>query len=397
MLPLKQAEFQPSEFVRRDRFMSASAPEAAAQRKTPLYTMHRALGAKMVEFGGWQMPVEYSGLIAEHRAVRTHAGLFDVSHMGEIQLRGPEALDAVQHVTMNDASRLAEGQAQYSALLTEQGTFLDDILVHKLSPNDYLLVVNAGTCARDFAWVHQQSQRFHCHVNDYSTYYAQLAIQGPQALAILQTLTPVDLAAIKNYWFTWGTVCGVANVLIARTGYTGEDGFELYIPADEATSQRVWNEVHVAGREAGLLPCGLGARNTLRLEAGMPLYGHEIDEQTNVFEAGLERFCKLDKPEFIGKQALIAIRDAGRPRRKLAGLEMTGRGIGRDGYRVLNAEGQPVGVVTSGSPAPSLQKNIALARLPVELCAVGTELAVEVRNQPVTARVTPLPFYRRAR
>ncbi len=374
--------------------MSTPAP-AAPLRKTPLYALHRALGAKMVDFGGWHMPVEYSGLIAEHKAVRTRAGLFDVSHMGEIQLRGPEALDAVQHVSMNDASKLAEGQAQYSALLTERGTFLDDILVHKLSPNDYLLVVNAGTCAKDFAWVRQQSQRFHCHVNDYSSYYAQLAIQGPQALSVLQTLTSVDLAAIKNYWFTWGTVCGVANVLIARTGYTGEDGFEIYVPADEAISQRIWSEVREAGRAVDLLPCGLGARNTLRLEAAMPLYGHEIDEQTNVFEAGLERFCKLDKPEFFGKPALIAAREAGGPRRKLVGLEMTGRGIGRDGYPVLDAAGQKIGVVTSGSPAPFLQKNIALAYVPVEQSAVGTELAVEVRSQPVTARVTALPFYRR--
>ena len=374
--------------------MSASAP-AAALRKTPLYALHRALGAKMVDFGGWEMPVEYSGLIAEHKAVRTRAGLFDVSHMGEIQLRGPEALDAVQHVSMNDASKLAEGQAQYSALLTERGTFLDDILVHKLSPNDYLLVVNAGTCAKDFAWVRQQSQRFHCHVNDYSGYYAQLAIQGPQALSVLQKLTNVDLAAIKNYWFTWGTVCGVANVLIARTGYTGEDGFEIYVPADEAISQRIWSEVRESGRDVDLLPCGLGARNTLRLEAAMPLYGHEIDEQTNVFEAGLERFCKLDKPEFVGQQAMIAAREAGGPRRKLVGLEMTGRGIGRDGYPVLDASGQKIGVVTSGSPAPFLQKNIALAYVPVEQGAVGTELAVEVRSQPVTARVTALPFYRR--
>ena len=374
--------------------MSTPAP-AAPLRKTPLYALHRALGAKMVDFGGWHMPVEYSGLIAEHKAVRTRAGLFDVSHMGEIQLRGPEALDAVQHVSMNDASKLAEGQAQYSALLTERGTFLDDILVHKLSPNDYLLVVNAGTCAKDFAWVRQQSQRFHCHVNDYSSYYAQLAIQGPQALSVLQTLTSVDLAAIKNYWFTWGTVCGVANVLIARTGYTGEDGFEIYVPADEAISQRIWSEVREAGRAVDLLPCGLGARNTLRLEAAMPLYGHEIDEQTNVFEAGLERFCKLDKPEFFGKPALIAAREAGGLRRKLVGLEMTGRGIGRDGYPVLDAAGQKIGVVTSGSPAPFLQKNIALAYVPVEQSAVGTELAVEVRSQPVTARVTALPFYRR--
>ncbi len=364
-------------------------------RKTALNAIHRQHRAKMVDFGGWDMPVEYSGLIAEHIATRTRVGLFDVSHMGEIQLRGPEALDAVQHFSMNDASKLAEGQAHYSALLTPQGTFIDDILVHKLSANDYLLVVNAGTCEKDFAWIKQQSQRFHCHASNYSSYYSQLAIQGPQALAVLRQLTSVDLAAIRNYWFVWGTVCGVANVLISRTGYTGEDGFEIYIPADEATSQRVWKEILEAGRAFEILPCGLGARNTLRLEAAMPLYGHEIDDQTNVFEAGLERFCKLDKPDFIGRQALLGIRDSGGPQRKLVGLEMLERGIGRDGYRVLNATGQPIGAVTSGSPAPFLKKNIAMAYVPMEYSAVGTELAVKVRGQPIKAKVVPLPFCRR--
>ncbi len=376
--------------------MSATATTTPTTlRKTALNATHRQHRAKMVDFGGWDMPVEYSGLIAEHIAVRTRVGLFDVSHMGEIQLRGPEALDAVQMFSMNDASKLTEGQAQYSALLTPQGTFIDDILVHKLSANDYLLVVNAGTCEKDFAWIKQQSQRFHCHANDYSSYYSQLAIQGPQALAVLHKLTSVDLEAIKNYWFVWGTVCGIANVLISRTGYTGEDGFEMYIPSDEATSARVWQEVLEAGREFDILPCGLGARNTLRLEAAMPLYGHEIDDQINVFEAGLERFCKLDKPDFIGKQALVGIRDSGGPQRKLVGLEMLERGIGRDGYRVLNATGEPIGVVTSGSPAPFLKKNIAMAYVPVASSVLDTELAVEVRGLPVKAKVVALPFYRR--
>ena len=221
----------------------------------------------MVDFGGWDMPVEYSGLIAEHMAVRTRVGLFDVSHMGEIQLRGPEALDAVQFISMNDASRLAEGQAQYSALLTPEGTFVDDILVYKFSPNDYLLVVNAGTRPKDYAWIKQHVQRFHCHASDYSDHYSQLAIQGPQALATLKKLTRVDLDAIKNYWSVWGQVCGIHNVLISRTGYTGEDGFEIYIPSDEATTTRVWQEILDAGREFEIVPCGLGARNTLRLEA----------------------------------------------------------------------------------------------------------------------------------
>jgi aminomethyltransferase len=349
----------------------------------------------MVDFGGWDMPVEYSGLIAEHMAVRTRVGLFDVSHMGEIQLRGPEALEAVQFVSMNDASKLAEGQAHYSALLTPHGTFVDDILVHKFSANDYLLVVNAGTRPKDFAWIKQHAQRFHCHVSDYSDYYSQLAIQGPQALVTLKKLTSVDLEKIKNYWFVWGTVCGLQNVLISHTGYTGEDGFEIYIPSDEATTARVWNEILEAGNEFEILPCGLGARNTLRLEASMALYRHEITEETNVFEAGLDRFCKLDKTEFLGQEALRKIRDSGGPQRKLVGLEMIERGIGRDGYPVCTLEGEEIGIVTSGSPAPFLKKNIALAYVPLAQSAVATELAVKIRGQNVRARVVPQPFYRR--
>ena len=374
---------------------TSSATPAPVLAKTSLNATHRKLGAKMVDFGGWDMPVEYSGLIAEHMAVRTRVGLFDVSHMGEIQLRGPEALDAVQFVSMNDASKLAEGQAHYSALLTEQGTFVDDILVHKFSANDYLLVVNAGTRPKDFAWIKQHAQRFHCHVSDYSNHYSQLAIQGPQALTLLKKLTTVDLEKIKNYWFVWGNVCGLHNVLISRTGYTGEDGFEIYIPSDEATTARVWNEILEAGREFDILPCGLGARNTLRLEASMALYGHEITEETNVFEAGLDRFCKLDKPEFLGQAALKKVQQEGGPQRKLVGLEMMERGIGRDGYPVCTLDGEEIGVVTSGSPAPFLKKNIALAYVPVAHSANDTELTVKIRGQNVRARIVPQPFYRR--
>ena len=374
---------------------TATSATTPALRRTSLNATHRRLGAKMVDFGGWDMPVEYSGLIAEHMAVRTRVGLFDVSHMGEIQLRGPEALDAVQFVSMNDAAKLAEGQAHYSALLTPEGTFVDDILVHKFSPNDYLLVVNAGTRPKDYAWIRQHAQRFHCHVSDYSDHYSQLAIQGPQALALLKKLTGVDLEKIKNYWFVWGNVCGVHNVLISRTGYTGEDGFEIYIPSDEATTARVWNEILEAGREFDILPCGLGARNTLRLEASMALYGHEITEETNVFEAGLLRFCKLEKPEFLGKQALLAIQQSGGPARNLVGLEMVERGIGRDGYPVCTLDGEEIGAVTSGSPAPYLKKNISLAYVPLAHSAVGAGLAVKIRGQNVGARVVPQPFYRR--
>jgi aminomethyltransferase len=366
-----------------------------ALRKTALNEMHRRMGAKMVDFGGWDMPVEYSGLTAEHMAVRTGVGVFDVSHMGDIQLRGPESLAAVQHISMNDASRLQVGQAQYSAMLFPEGSFVDDVIVHKLSDNDYLIVINAGTREKDFQWIKTNAQRFHCHVSDYSDYYTQLAIQGPKAVDTLAKLTNVDLSAIKGYWFTWGTVCGLANTLIARTGYTGEDGFEIYVPSDAPTSERVWNEVLDAGREFGILPCGLGARNTLRLESAMALYGHEISETINVFEAHLDRFLKLEKGPFIGSEALKKVLADGGPKRKLVGLEVIERGIARDGYPVLDLEGKRIGEVTSGSPAPFLKKNIALAYVPVEVAAVGGEVAVEIRGSAVKAKIVPTPFYRR--
>jgi aminomethyltransferase len=366
-----------------------------ALRKTALNSVHRQLKAKMVDFGGWDMPVEYSGITAEHMAVRTAVGLFDVSHMGDIQFRGPGSLAAIQALSMNDASKLAVGQAQYSAMLYPQGTFVDDILVHKFSENDYLLVINAGTREKDYQWIRAQVGGFAgVHISDYSDHYTQLAIQGPRAEETLAKLTKVDLTKIKNYWFVWGTVCSLPNTLIARTGYTGEDGFEIYIPADEAISARVWQEVQEAGKEYGILPCGLGARNTLRLEAAMALYGHEISEDINVFEAGLERFTKLGKGSFLGSQALL---DAGTPKRKLVGLEMIERGIARDGYKVCNLAGEPIGYVTSGSPSPYLKKNIALAYVPADQTTVGTEVAVEVRGNLVKAKVVPTPFYRRAR
>ncbi len=376
--------------------MSATAVTPAALRKTALNATHRRLGAKMVDFGGWDMPVEYSGLIAEHLAVRTAVGVFDVSHMGDIQLRGPNSLAAVQHISMNDASKLKDGQAHYSALLYPNGTFVDDVIVHRFSENDYLLVINAGTREKDVNWVRQNVGRMQgVHVADYSDYYTQLAIQGPKAEATLRKLTDRDIGDIKNYWFTWGTVCGLPNTLIARTGYTGEDGFEIYVPSDLATSERVWNEVMEAGREFGIVPCGLGARNTLRLESAMALYGHEISDSINVFEAGLDRYAKLDKGDFVGREALEKVKSEGGPKRRLVGLEMVERGIARDGYTVLSAEGKPIGTVASGSPAPFLKKNIALAHLPMEFIEPGTEVAVEIRNAPVKARVVPTPFYRK--
>jgi len=375
----------------------STTPVAAPLKQTALNATHRALKAKMVDFGGWDMPVEYSGLTAEHLAVRTAVGLFDVSHMGEIQFRGPNSLAAVQRITMNDASRLKEGQAQYSALLTPEGTFVDDILVHKLGDNDYLLVVNAGTKDKDYAWIRQQVGSMPgIHISDYSSYYSQLAIQGPRALETLQKLTKVDLSAIKNYWFTFGQVAGVHNTLIARTGYSGEDGFEIYIPSDAATTEKVWNAILEAGAEFGILPCGLGARNTLRLEAGMPLYEHEITDQTNVFESGLDRWLKLEKDsDFLGRSTLQAIKDSGGPSRKLVGLEMVERGIARDGYPVLNEAGEQIGVITSGSPAPFLKTNIAYAYVPTSVAENKEDVFVQVRSNKVRAKQVLAPFYKR--
>jgi len=382
--------------------MTTVAPDTVATplKKTALNATHRALRAKMVDFGGWDMPVEYpgagGGLMAEHLAVRTGVGLFDVSHMGEIQFRGPGSLAAVQKITMNDASKLKDGQIQYSALLTPEGTFVDDILVHRLSENDYLLVVNAGTKDKDYAWIRRQVGAFpSIHLSDYSAYYSQLALQGPRALETLKKLTNVDLAAIKNYWFTYGTVAGVPNAMIARTGYSGEDGFEVYIPADEPTSVKMWDGMMEAGAEFGIRPCGLGARNTLRLEAGMPLYGHEISDSINVLESHVDRWLKLDKGGFIGRDALLAVQAGGGPKRKVIGLEMVDRGIARDGYSVLSLNGEEIGTITSGSPAPFLKTNIAFALVPASVAASGEDVLVQVRANQVRAKQVPAPFYKR--
>src|ERR1700682_5087058 len=357
------------------------------------------MGAKMVEFNGWEMPVEYPsaigcGIVAEHMAGRTGVGIFDVSHMGDIRLAGREALAAVQHISMNDASRLAIGQAQYSALLYHQGTFVEDLIVHRLGEDEYLLVINAGTREKDFNWVRDNTRQFNCKVENLSDDFTQIAIQGPKGVNLLQKLTDADLSAVKFYWVTHGTVCGLKNILIARTGYTAEDGFEIYVPADEATSARVWQERLKAGKEFGVVPCGLGARNTLRLEGKLPLYGHEISDTINVWEAGLDRFCKMEKAEFVGRAALEKAKAAG-VKRTLLGLEMTERGIARDGYKVQDADGREIGYVTSGSPAPFLKKNIALAYVPPEFAAVGSALQVEIRGRGVGAQVVPTPFYKR--
>jgi aminomethyltransferase len=377
--------------------LSAAEATTPLVRKTALNAVHRKMGAKMVDFNGWDMPVEYpssGGIIAEHNAVRTGVGIFDVSHMGDIHLAGPQALDAVQHISMNDASRLAIGQAQYSALLYPQGTFVDDVIVHRLGEQNYLLVINAGTREKDFNWVWQNTKQFNCKVTNLSDDFTQIAIQGPKGVKLLQKLTDADLSAVKFYWVTRGTVCGLQNILIARTGYTAEDGFEIYVPNDETISARVWNEVLEAGKEFGVVACGLGSRNTLRLEGRLPLYGHEISDSINVWEAGLDRFCKMEKTEFIGRPALQQAKAAGL-KRTLVGIEMVERGIARDGYKVLDDGGREIGYVTSGSYAPFLKKNIALAYVPLECSAIGSSVKVEIRGQGVKAQVVPAPFYKR--
>lgn len=364
---------------------------SAALERTPLHSVHCASGAKMVDFGGWDMPVQYSSILEEHHSVRKAAGLFDVSHMGEIEIRGPQALQLVEFVSTNAAARLKTGQAHYSALLYDHGGFVDDILVHKVSDDHFFLCVNAANQAKDFAHIRAHNN-FDAEVDFASERYAQIAVQGPRALEILQKLTPAKLSEIKYYWFADGEVSGVP-ARIARTGYTGEDGFEIYISPAEAP--RLWNELLEAGSPFGIKPCGLGARNTLRLEAKMALYGHELTASINPFEADLGWIVKMDKGEFVGRSALQKSLDAGLSR-KLVGFEMTGRGIGRDGYEVWIA-GEPAGWVTSGGPSPSLNKNIGLCYLPLDIAVPGVEIEIIIRNQPAAAVTVSTPFYKRAK
>jgi aminomethyltransferase len=377
--------------------LSQTTETAPAVRKTALNAVHRQLGAKMVDFNGWDMPVEYpsaGGLIAEHLAVRSRVGIFDVSHMGDIRISGPQALQAVQHITMNDASKLVIGQVQYSAMLYPNGTIVDDILVHRLGENDYFFVINAGTREKDHNWVRENTRGFDCKVEILSDDFTQIAIQGPDGVRLLQKLTDADLSQVRFYWLTHGTVCGLKNTLICRTGYTAEDGFEIYIPADEQTSARVWYDVMDAGRKFHVVPCGLGARNTLRLEGRLALYGHEISDTITPLEAGLDRWLKLDKAEFIGQDALVRQKAEGL-KRTLVGLEMIERGIARDGYKVLDHAEKEIGYVTSGSYAPFLKKNIALAYVPPEHSTVDSTVLVQIRSQAVKAQVVPTPFYKR--
>ncbi len=366
-------------------------PAAPALRVTPLNCVHRALGARMVDFGGWDMPVQYSGIIDEHNAVRNAVGVFDVSHMGEIEIRGPEAAKLTDFVTTNAVQKLKLGQAHYSGLLYEHGGFVDDILVHKVAEDHYFLCVNASNQDKDFEHIVAQNH-FDAVVENNGDRYAQIAIQGPKARATLQKLTAVDLGGIKYYWFTDGEVSGTP-ARIAHTGYTGEDGFEIYVPPADA--ERMWQLVMDAGAEFGIKPCGLGARNTLRMEAKMALYGHEIDASISPLEADLGWIVKLDKGEFVGRAALLKQKESG-VRRKLIGFEMCARGIGRDGYEVF-LHGAPAGWVTSGGPAPTLNKNIGMCYLPTEQSVPETSIQIMIRNQPVDAVTVETPFYKRAK
>ena len=352
------------------------------------------MGGRMVDFGGWDMPVQYpAGTIEEHLRTRTHAGLFDVSHMGEIEVKGPDAIKFVNRITSNDVTKLVDGQAQYSALTTPQGTVIDDLLVYRLSSAHLLLVVNASTTEKDWEWILSQQAGEYVALENVSADYCQIALQGPDAQSILQKLTDLPLADIKYYHFTHGSVDGVRGI-VSRTGYTGEDGFEVYAPADRA--EQLWNKILDAGQAdtpTGVLPCGLAARNTLRLEAGMALYGNDIDETTTLLEANLGWICKLDKGDFNGREALASQKAEG-VKRKLVGFEVIERGIARDHQEVV-IDGNRVGHVTSGSPAPFLKKNIGLAYVPVEYASVGQAIQIDVRGRLVGAQITKTPFYKR--
>jgi aminomethyltransferase len=370
--------------------MTAHDTAATSLKRTPLYEQHVALGARIVEFSGFEMPVQYSSILDEHRAVRTHAGLFDVSHMGEFKVEGPDALAFLQHLVPNDVSRLADYQALYTQLCLPDGGTIDDLIIYHLAENHYMLVVNAGNIDKDFAWVEEQSRIFDVQVVNQSDATALLALQGPEAQTILQTLTEEDLSGIRYYHFKPGVVDGV-NCIISRTGYTGEDGFELYCASVDVV--KLWNDLLAAGKDRGLLAAGLGARDTLRLEASYCLYDHELNEQTNPLEAGLGWTVKLNKGDFIGHDALVKFKEEGL-KRKLIGIEMIERGIPRGGYAIYDNE-RRIGTLTSGAPAPTLNKNIGMGYIDVADAIVGKTVQIDIRGKRTAAQIVALPFYKR--
>jgi len=362
-------------------------------KKTPLNSAHKSLGGKMVDFGGWEMPVQYpAGVIEEHMRTRSAVGLFDVSHMGEIWIEGPDAIKFVNQLTTNDVTKLVDGQAHYSALLNESGGVIDDLLVYRFAEERLLLVVNAGTTEKDWAWISAKASDFDVVARNASADYCQIAIQGPKAIEVAKKLTETDLESIKYYHFREGAFAGFPSI-ISRTGYTGEDGLEIYSGAENA--ERIWNLLIENGSAHGILPCGLAARNTLRLESAMSLYGHELGEDISPLEAGLSWICKMDKESFIGKEALAAQKERGLAR-NLIGFEVTGKGIARDGHEV-RCDGKTIGVVTSGSPAPFLKKNIGLAFVEKEFAEIGRNISIDVRGKEVEAVIVPTPFYKRSK
>jgi aminomethyltransferase len=370
--------------------MTAEDTAAAALKRTPLFDEHRALDARLVEFSGWEMPVQYSGILEEHRAVRTRAGLFDVSHMGEFRVAGPDALAYLQYLVPNDVSKLTIHQALYTQLCLPDAGTIDDLLVYRLDENEYMTVVNAGNIDKDFAWAVQQSRNFDVRLTNQSDSTGLLALQGPEAQSILQPLTEVDLSGIRYYHFEPGKVDGI-ECIISRTGYTGEDGFELY--CSSADVARLWRDLLAAGKERGLLPAGLGARDTLRLEASYCLYGHDLDEATNPLEAGLGWTIKLNKGEFIGHDALAKIKEQG-VKRKLVGIQMVERGVCRGGYAIY-ADGEQIGALTSGAPSPTLNKNIGMGYVEAALAVPGKTVHIDIRGKHTAALIVALPFYKR--
>jgi len=359
-------------------------------RRTPLYDTHVRHGARMVPFAGWEMPVQYRSAVEEHHVTRNAAGLFDVSHMGEVFFEGPAALESLQRLTTNDLRQCADGQAQYNCMLRPGGGMVDDIVVYRFHAEKFLVCVNAGNRDKDVAWMLAEGTRPGCTVTDRGDDFAQLAVQGPKATALLQTITATDLSTIKTYWFATGAVAGI-EAIIARTGYTGEDGFELFVAPDKAAA--LWDALIEAGNPFGLEPAGLGARDSLRLESCYRLYGNDMDENTTPLEAGLAWIVKLDKGDFIGRDALVAQKAAGLPQR-IAGFKLVEKGIARHDYPVLH-EGQKVGRVTSGTLTPTVKESVGMAYLPPALCKEGTAIQVEVRGKPVAAVVAKTPFYKR--
>ncbi len=371
--------------------MTAQDVAGTPLKRTPLYAQHRQLGARLVEFGGWEMPVQYTSILDEHRTVRTRAGLFDVSHMGEFGVRGADAQAFLHQLVPNDVSRLALHQALYTQLCLPTGGVVDDLLVYRLAENEYMLVVNAGNIAKDFSWVQEHSQGFSVELTNISDQTGLLALQGPLAETILQPLTTVDLSAIAYYHCSPGLVAGVSNCLISRTGYTGEAGFELYCSAEDATN--LWTALLAAGQTHGLLPAGLGARDTLRLEAAYCLYEHELTEEINPLEAGLGWTVKLARGDFIGREALLQAKAAGLAR-KLIGVEMVERGVCRGGYAIY-ADDRQIGTLTSGAPSPSLNKNIGMGYVESVYAQAGNPVQIDIRGRLTAARIVPLPFYKR--